>query len=200
MPDKKQPTQGMVQVPDHIYDVFSKSTCIYSRSYIEDGLDKMATAMSYKLSASNPIFLCVLIGGIIPLGNLLPRLNFPLQVDYIHATRYRGGVVGKDLQLKAEPKMDLKDRVVVIVDDILDDGITLKSITDYCVNKGAHKVYSAVMVDKVRPREKTAVQVPDFSGLKVDNHFLFGYGLDYSNYLRNAPGIYVVAPEHEKKK
>jgi hypoxanthine phosphoribosyltransferase len=200
MSDKKKndPHQVIVQVPDHIYDVFSKSTCIYSRSYIDDGLDKMATAMSYKLSASNPIFLCVLVGGIIPLGNLLPRLNFPLQVDYIHATRYRGSVVGGDLQIKAEPKMDLKDRVVVIVDDILDDGITLQAIIDYCLDKKVHKVYTAVMVDKIRPRKKTAVQNADFSGLKVDNHFLFGYGLDYGNYLRNAPGIYMVAPEHEK--
>jgi hypoxanthine phosphoribosyltransferase len=172
---KNNDHQVMVEVPDHIYDVFSKSTCIYSRSYIDDGLDK-----------------------IIPLGNLLPRLNFPLQVDYIHATRYRGGVVGKDLQIKAEPHMDFKDRVVVIVDDILDDGITLQSITKYCLDKGAHKVYTAVMVDKIRPREKTAVQKADFSGLTVDRHFLFGYGLDYSNYLRNAPGIYMVAPEHEK--
>jgi len=157
----------------------------------------MATAMSYKLATKNPVFVCVLVGGIMTLGNLLPRLNFPLQVDYIHATRYRGDMIGKDLQIKSEPQMDLKNRTVVIVDDILDDGITLHAIKDYCKEKGAREVYTAVLVDKDHPRHKAGLKNADFSGLIVDDHFIFGYGMDYSNYLRNAPGIYVVAPEHE---
>jgi len=156
-----------IQVPDHIYEVFSKSNCLFTRSHIEDALDKMATAMSYKLSAKNPVFVCVLVGGIIALGNLLPRLNFPLQVDYIHATRYRGDVVGKDLQLKAEPQMDLKNRIVVIVDDILDHGITLRAIKDYCQEKGAMEVYTAVLVDKDHPRHEAGLKNADFSGLWI---------------------------------
>ena len=107
-------------LPNHIKKVFEKATCIYSAEEVNAALDRMAESITEVVADSNPVFLCVVIGGIIPLGNLLPRLNFPLEVDYIHATRYESGLVGKELQWKALPSVSLKNRTVVIVDDILD--------------------------------------------------------------------------------
>lgn len=184
-------------VPDHIREVFAKSTCLHTKDQIERALDHMAIEMSYELSHANPIFLCVVVGGMIPMGNLLPRLAFPLEVDYVHATRYRGETVGSDLHWIAKPSIDMAGRHVVVVDDILDGGITLAEIVKFCEQQGAEKVYTAALVEKLREREDDGIKEVDFSGLKVEDHYVFGYGMDYKGYLRNAPGIYVVAPEHE---
>lgn len=184
-------------LPNDIREVFSKATCLYSKTEVEAALDRMATEISHELSHSNPIFLCVVVGGIVAMGNLLPRLDFPLEVDYIHATRYRNTTRGHEIQWKAEPNTNLKGRTVVVVDDILDGGITLQEIMSYCNKQHAAQIYTAILVDKESARLDGGCPKADFTGLCVDNHYVFGYGMDYKGYLRNAPGIYVVAPEHE---
>lgn len=184
-------------LPEHIRDVFAKATCLYSKSEVEAALDRMALEIHDVLSQSNPIFICVVVGGIVPLGNLLPRLDFLLEVDYVHATRYRGDLTGKDLQWKAKPSCNMKGRTVVIVDDILDGGVTMSGIIEFCKESGAARVCTAVLVDKCHARLPDGHAKADFSGLEVGNHYVFGYGMDYKGYLRNAPGIYMVAPEHE---
>ena len=184
-------------LPKHIDEVFAKADLIYSKQQVEQSLDKLAAEISQQLSKVNPVFLCVVIGGIVPLGYLLPRLDFPLTVDYAHVTRYRGKTYGDDIVWKARPSVSLKDRNVVIVDDILDGGLTLTAIVDYCREQGAKNVYTAVLVDKQKPREFGGIEKADFCQLKVEDRYVFGYGMDYKEYLRNAPGIYAVAPEHE---
>ena len=178
-------------------DVMARATCLYTKEAVDSALDRMAADITSRLSESNPVFLCVVVGGIVPLGNLLPRLNFPLEVDYIHATRYQNKIRGEELAWKVLPNCHLKDRTVVIVDDILDGGITLKEIVRFCHDQGAHEVFTAVLVDKQNARLPTGLPIADFSGLTVDNHYVFGYGMDYKGYLRNAPGIYRVAPQDE---
>ena len=184
-------------LPDDIRQVFSTATCIYSKADVEKAFDQLATAISHTLADSNPIFLCVVIGGIIPLGNLLPRLDFPLEVDYVHATRYRNTTKGKDVQWLAKPRCNMQDRTVIIVDDILDGGVTLAEIIRYCEGQGASHVYSAVLADKQEARLSNGLKSADFCGLSIENHYVFGYGMDYKGYLRNAPGIYMVSPEYE---
>ncbi len=184
-------------LPDHIREVFTKSTRLFSKSQIDEALDKMAVEISYRLSHENPILLCVVVGGIVPVGNLLPRLNFPLEVDYVHATRYQDDTVGKELVWKVKPRKSLKGRTVLVVDDILDGGVTLEKIIEFCQEEGAKEVLSAVLLEKEDARLPEGLPEANFHGLRVENHYVFGYGMDYKGYLRNAPGIYVVAPEHE---
>jgi hypoxanthine phosphoribosyltransferase len=186
-----------MMLPKHIREVYSKATRIFSKQEIEQALDNMAKEISWRLADSNPVFLCAVIGGIIPLGNLLPRLAFPLEVDYIHVTRYRGKTYGDEIVWKTTPTTPLKDRTVVIVDDILDGGLTLAAIVDYCREQVAKEIYTAVLVDKQKKREAGGVEKADINGLVVDDRYVFGYGLDYHEYLRNVPGIYAIAPEHE---
>ena len=182
-------------LPEHIREVYAKSTCIYTKADIENALDRMANDISKRLELTNPIFICVVVGGIVPLGNLLPRLNFPLEVDYVHASRYGGDIVGKDIKWHSTPKCNMQGRTIVVVDDILDGGITLGAIIRYCEEQGAEAVYSAVLVEKCHSRLAEGHQHADFCGLEVDNHYVFGYGMDYRGYLRNAPGIYMIPPE-----
>lgn len=186
-----------MHLPEHIKNVFRTATCLYDRAKVEAALDQMAIKMNAVLANTNPIFLCVVVGGLIPLGNLLPRLDFPLEVDYSHLTRYTGETRGNKLVWITKPQKKMENRTVVVVDDILDVGITLKAIVDYCYTQYANKVYSAVLVDKQGSRDKQGLQTADFTGLEVPNRYVFGYGMDYKEYLRNAPGIYAVAPEFE---
>ncbi len=180
-----------------LQDVLAKAECLHDMHDINEALDHMADEITHKLKDSHPIVLCVMIGALIPTGHLLSRLNFPLEVDYIHATRYRGATRGGDLHWLVEPRQPLKGRTVLIVDDIMDGGLTLSAIIDYCEQLGAKQVYTAVMVNKIRKREEGVTREPDFKGLDTEDKYLFGFGLDYQEYLRNAPGIYAVAKEHE---
>ncbi len=183
-------------IPEKIREVYEKSTCLFTTNEVEAALDRMAINIHEKLQDENPVLLCVMVGGLVPLGNLLPRLDFPLEVDYVHATRYRGGISGGELFWKVKPSVNLKDRTVLVVDDILDGGVTLAAIIEEVQKMGAGKVYSAVLVDKHHKRLENGLQKADFVGLEVDDHYIFGYGMDYNEYLRNAPGIFVVHPDH----
>lgn len=181
----------------NIQQVLEKAECLHDFNDIQTALDQMGKTITNKLKDTNPLILCVMIGALIPTGHLLTRLNFPLEVDYIHATRYQSSTRGGDLHWLVEPRQSLKDRTVLIVDDIMDGGLTLSAIIDYCRQLGAKAVYSAVMVNKIRKREPGVEFEPDFIGLNTDDRYLVGFGLDYKEYLRNAPGIYAVAPEHQ---
>jgi hypoxanthine phosphoribosyltransferase len=170
----------------------ANSRCLHDKADIDAALDRMAADISKEYADKAPVFLCVMLGSLIPLAELVQRLNFPLQIDYIHVTRYQGKIRAGDLHWIAEPRMDLKDRHVVVVEDVLDGGLTLSSIVDYCKQVKVASVKTAVVVDKQRPREPGALEKADFVGLEVPNLFLYGYGMDYEGYLRNIPGIYAV--------
>lgn len=186
-----------MSIPNKIKEVYEKATCLYTTKEVEAALDRMAINIHAKLHDKNPIIMCVMIGGLVPMGNLLPRLDFPLEVDYVHATRYCGEISGGELIWKVKPCSDLRGRTVLIVDDILDGGMTLAAIVDEVKLMGAAEVFTAVLVDKHHKRVEKGLKHADFVGLQVDDHYIFGYGMDYNEYLRNAPGIFVVAPEHE---
>lgn len=189
-------TIGTVMSNNDIHSIFEKSECLYDMRDIDEALDRMAQAITDKLSNEKPLILCVMIGALVPAGHLITRLEFPLEIDYIHVTRYRGSTRGGDLHWLVEPRQSLKNRTVLIVDDVMDGGLTLAAIIDYCQQAGAKAVYSAVMVDKKRKREEGVNFEPDFVGLETDDRYLFGFGLDYNEFLRNAPGIFAVLPEH----
>lgn len=180
-----------------INGVMQRATCLYTGGEVSKALSDMAKEISAQLKDSNPVVLCVMIGGVLPTGGLLNRLDFPLQVDYVHATRYGDKIVGETLEWIVTPRVCLKDRTVLIVDDILDGGITLTEIAKYCKDQGAKEVKTAVLVEKNVERAKGAIQKADFTGVTVENRYVFGFGMDYKRYLRNAPGIYVVAPEDQ---
>lgn len=175
---------------EDVREVYAKADLLHSESAVESALDRMAEAITALLQDRDPVLLCAMIGGVITAGRLATRLDFPLQMDYVHATRYRGRTTGSDLHWLVRPTVDLSGRTVLIIDDILDEGETLAGIVDYCNQAGAREVLSAVLVEK-RHERKHGVQA-DFIGLTVGDRYVFGYGMDYRSYLRNAAGIYAV--------
>ncbi len=173
-----------------VQTVLQEADLLFNQMDIEQKLDSMATEITDLLQDDFPICLSVMLGGLIFSGQLITRLQFPLELDYIHATRYRDTTQGHDLDWKKRPKLCLEGRVVLVMDDILDEGITLQSIFDYCYQAGASKVYGAVLVDK--QRERSGLKKADFVGMTVPDRYVFGYGMDYKGHLRHVAGIYAV--------
>lgn len=179
-------------MPVDLNAVMARAECIHDQAAVEKAMDQMATDMRAVLADANPIFLCVVVGAIIPMGQLMTRLGFHCEINYIHASRYRGQQQGSDLQWLAKPTCDLNGRTVVLFDDILDRGLTLSTLIEHCQSEGAAKVLTAVLVDKEVERAPGGVQKADFEGLKVPNEYVFGYGLDFHEHLRHVPGIYKI--------
>ena len=178
--------------PEEAWDVLRKADRLYAPDQVEAALDRMARGIQAKLAETNPLLVCIMTGAVVSFGKLLPKLQFPFETDFVHATRYRGKLQGEDLHWRVGPAQNPRDRVVLLVDDILDEGDTLAGIEARYRADGAREVYKAVLVVKRRPRR---IQIAiEFEGLEVPDRYVFGYGMDYKGYLRNAPGIFAEAP------
>ena len=178
--------------------VKSQATLLHDSKTIESALNRLALQLTSDYFDKNPIFLVVMNGGLIFSGKLLPELNFPAQIDYCHATRYRGEMSGGDIEWKAKPNIDLANRHVVIVDDILDEGYTLKAIIDDCWDKNVTSVKTCVLIEKLHNRKAINGMTPDYCELTTDDHYVFGYGMDFNHYWRNTNNIYIYNPKPEE--
>ncbi|MEM9243269.1 MAG: hypoxanthine-guanine phosphoribosyltransferase [Pseudomonadota bacterium] len=176
------------------YDgILQRAELLYSKEDINNALDKIAEQITAKVKGKNPIFLCVMNGGLVVGGQLMPRLNFPLRIDCIQTSRYGIATEGGDFQWLNKPCFDLKRQCVVIIEDIIDTGITLTLIKDYCFKVGASEVYVTALVDKHERRAPNGLAQLDFYTLPVPDKYVIGCGLDYQHYFRNLPAIYAMA-------
>lgn len=173
--------------------VFQNAECLLTGEQVNELLDQLACRLRADFADLNPVVLCVMTGGIVTLGQLLPRLDFLLQVDYVHATRYQNELAGRELSWLHTPKTDLTGRHILLVDDILDEGVTLLQLRDYCETQGAESVKALVLIEKDLKKNKPIVA--DYVGHIVPNRYVFGFGMDYKSYGRNLPGIYAVSEE-----
>ena len=171
--------------------VYRAAECLHDEPTVRAAVDRLAGEVTAALGGRNPLLLCPMTGGVVLAGHLLPQLDFPLEFDYIHATRYAGALQGGQLTWKVTPTADLAGRHVLVVDDVLDRGITLAALVDFCHREGAASVLTLVLVDK-RCQRKADIEA-NFVGLTTPDRYLFGWGMDYKGYLRNVPGIYAVA-------
>lgn len=169
---------------------------LYSSAQINNALIAQAKKINTYLESipdtnEPPIVLPVMNGGLIYAGQLLPLINLPVVVDYIHATRYRNTMKGHELDWKVYPQSDLRGKQVIILDDIFDEGHTLEAIANYCREQGASKVLTSVLVTKKHDRREVEIEI-DFSALDVPDCYVFGFGMDYKGQLRNLNGIYAI--------
>lgn len=172
--------------------VWKEADCLWSEQQVERAIDGLVQQIETDLQDKNPLVLTVMNGGLVFTSKLIMRLNFPLELDYIHVTRYGFGLTGNELQWKVTPQETLENRTILIVDDILDEGQTLQSIIQACQSQGAKEVRSAVLIEKLHDRKSDPDFKADYTALEVEDRFIFGYGMDYKGYLRNASGIYAV--------
>jgi hypoxanthine phosphoribosyltransferase len=179
--------------PTQYQGVRQRAELVVHRDDVESALDRMAAEITDAFADSDPLILCVVTGGIITTGMLLPRLDFALRLDYIHASRYQGTTSGGELCWKHRPSDAIRGEHVLVVDDIFDEGVTMAAIVHACREDGAASVHSAVLTQKQRTRATD--YRPDIVGLTLPDRYVMGYGLDYKSYFRNAPAIFAAADE-----
>lgn len=160
---------------------------------VRAAVGRIAREISARLAADNPLLLTVMTGAVVFAGQLLPLLDFPLEHDYVHVTRYGDATVGGRIDWKKFPDTSLAGRSVLIVDDILDEGHTLGAIRRRVLEAGAAKCYAAVFADKQIGRPKPVAA--DFTGITLPDRYVFGFGMDVKGAWRNLPAIYAMRHE-----
>lgn len=170
--------------------VLREAELLCPREAVNAAVERLAHEISTRLADTDPLVLVVMNGALVPASLLFMHMDFPFQISYLHVTRYRGDTSGGEAQWMARPGIDVAGRTVLVIDDIFDEGYTLKAIVDALRADGAAAVHSAVLVDKRHDR-KVDLAV-DFIGLEVEDRYVFGCGMDYKEYWRNLPAIYAV--------
>ena len=163
---------------------------LYGGDEVRAAVDRMARDIAAKLRDEFPVVLSVMGGAAIFTGQLLPQLRFPLEFGAIEVTRYNNDIQGRDITWTLAPRDNVRDRVVLVIDDILDEGITLSAIRKRLLEMGARKVLCAVFADKDLGRAKPISA--DFVGVRVPNRYVFGFGMDAYGLWRNLPAIYAL--------
>src|SRR5215469_8121354 len=172
-------------------DALKTAELLHDRARLDAQIRGMGQAIDATLAGDVPVYLSVMHGGLIFAGALALAISNDLEFDYVHATRYRGGTQGQDLHWIKAPSARMRGRTVLLADDILDEGYTLRSIRDYCVAQGAARVLIAVLCEKRHGRTAPGIKA-DFVGVEVPDRYVFGFGMDYYEQGRNLPAIYAL--------
>lgn len=176
-----------------IKDILASADVIHTEEEVAAAVSRVAREITEKLGETNPLLLVVMSGGVPFAGHLMTQLHFPLEFDYLHVTRYGQETSGGALSWRAAPWTPVKGRTVIILDDILDEGLTLAAIVERMKELGATACYTAVATDKLNGKKKPLKA--DFVALTVPDRFVFGYGMDVRGAFRNLPAIYAMKEE-----
>lgn len=171
-------------------DILQQAELLCPAEQVQASLHRVARQINAALAESHPLVLSVMGGAVVFTGQLLPLLDFPLDFDYVHVSRYGGATHGGKISWKVEPCENVRGRVVLVLDDILDEGHTLAALRQRVLELGACKFYSAVFADKRHDRAEPIKA--DFVGVELPDRFVFGYGMDIEGAWRNLPAIYAV--------
>lgn len=163
------------------------SDLVCSAQEIDAAIARLAADIDARMRDAYPMVLVVMGGAVVFAGQLLPRLRFPLDLDYVHATRYGAATSGGGIAWRVSPPDNVRGRTVLLLDDILDHGQTLNAIREQLLAQGAAEVLSAVLVEKelLVPKPIHA----DFVGVRIPDRFVFGCGMDAKGFWRNLPEI-----------
>lgn len=173
-------------------EIHSSADLLFDPAAVEQGIADLAVKVAKDCEKDFPLVLCVMNGGLYLTGQLIRHWNFPMTIDYVHATRYRLATLGKDVLWKAYPQNEIKDRHVIIIDDIFDQGYTLEEVKSYCLKHGARKCTSVFLIRKSHERKRADIQ-PDYVGLECGDCYVYGAGMDLNGHFRNLSSIHFVA-------
>ena len=163
------------------------SDLITSAAEVQAAVDRVAAEIERALGKRYPLVLAVMGGAVVFAGQILPKLRFPLDFDYVHASRYGAATRGAGIEWRVRPPEIVKGRAVLVLDDILDHCETMAAIRNGLLELGAESVHCAVLVEKRLNTEKPIKA--DFIGLQIPDRFVFGCGMDAKGYWRNLPEI-----------
>jgi hypoxanthine phosphoribosyltransferase len=175
----------------HLKTVLAGADIIHNEQVVEAALDRMASVIRGDYEKRNPLMVCVMRGGLFTAAELYRRLQFPMQQDYLHVSRYRDSTSGGSFEWKAKPAAVLNGRHVLVIDDILDEGITLREILRYFAEQNVASIEVAVLTRKLHNRCVDGVSAK-YMGLDVPDRYVFGCGMDYQGYFRNLNAVYAL--------
>jgi hypoxanthine phosphoribosyltransferase len=164
---------------------------LFDRQQIDSAIASMGRTIANELDGETPILLTIMNGGLIFSAQLALAIPTDLEFDYVHATRYHGGTRGSELLWIKQPRLSMRGRIVLLADDILDEGYTLRAIRDFCIDQGARRVLGAVLCRKLHDRTAPGVTA-DWVGIEVPDRYVFGFGMDFHEQGRNLPAIYAL--------
>lgn len=171
--------------------LLEKSRVLFNREEVMAAVDKMADEINAFYGDEPIVLITVMTGAILPAAWLATRLKMPVEIDFVHATRYQSGLHGAELEYRVPPRFELEDRHVLVVDDIFDEGDTLAAIKGSCEKRKARSVRLAVLVRKVHERGLPR-DYADFVGLDVPDVYVFGCGMDAYEEWRHLDEILVL--------
>lgn len=171
-------------------EILNEAELICSAAEVSQAVARLAQEIDQSLGHQYPLVLSVMGGAVVFTGQILPQLNFPLEFDYIHVSRYGNATQGGSLEWKVMPRENVTGRVILVLDDILDEGHTMAAIRDKLLAMGAATFYCAVFADKDIGRDKPIHA--DFIGVTLPNRYVFGFGMDVKGAWRNLPAIYAL--------
>ena len=175
---------------ERAWQVLREAELICSEAETAAAVRKVAQEITRRLEKKVPLVLSVMGGGVVFAGQILPLLRFPLEVDYIHVTRYAGTTRGGEIQWKVAPRTSVSGRSVLVLDDVLDEGHTLAAVRERLLKDGAAEVLLAVFCEKDLGRPKPIRA--DFVGAMLPDKYLFGFGMDVNEAWRNLPAVYAL--------
>ncbi|SET33502.1 hypoxanthine phosphoribosyltransferase [Nitrosomonas marina] len=176
--------------------ILENAELIYSAEAIAETIQRLADEIAAQLSNQYPLVLCVMKGAVVFAGHLLPKLAFPLNFEYLQVTRYHNATRGGALDWLVFPQNAIKDRAVLVIDDILDEGVTLAEIRTKILDCGARSFHSVVLADKDIGKNKPFHA--DFVGFVLPDRYVFGFGMDVHSAWRNLPAIYALQSGAER--
>lgn len=174
-----------------LVEALKNSEVLFERAELEQAIARMAAQIAADYPGERPVFLTVMHGGMIFASLLSLKLGIDVEFDYLHATRYRGATTGSGLAWLHRPATTLEGRRVLIVDDILDEGHTLKAVKYWCEDQGAVDVRIAVLAVKKHDRRVEDIEA-DYVGIEVPDRYVYGFGMDFNEQGRNLPGLYAL--------
>ncbi len=173
------------------HQLLKNSTLVYSASEVESAIDVVTHQINQHFKDTPVVMMCVMTGALYFSAKLLAKLTMPVELDYVQANRYHKNLSGADLVWTKLPTLDLHGKTVLLVDDILDEGITLQAVYSRCLELGAKVVSTVVLADKLNQQNKPLKS--DFTALTVPNLFVFGCGMDAHGWWRNLPEIRAIS-------
>jgi len=139
---------------EEAWEFLENSDLIASGEEVQAAIARLAADVSERLSRAYPLILVVMGGAVVLAGQLLPRLRFPIDLDYIHASRYGAATRGGGIEWRVAPPDGVRGRCVLVLDDILDGGHTMFAIRERLLDLGAESFQCAVLVEKMMPQAK----------------------------------------------
>lgn len=167
-------------------------TTLYSREQIDRRVAEMAKEITAEFAGTELIALCVLKGAMFFCADLVRQMDLDVHLDFIQISsygnqKYSSGVV----TILKEPQLDMRGRSVLIVEDIIDSGLSIREVNNYIESRGAAKVKTASFLDK--PKARKVPFTPDYIGFSIEPQFVIGYGLDFAEKYRNIPEVQVLS-------